>query len=143
MAHARTTRQSGDGASGAIIGSGARVRGRIHGDGDLTVEGTVDGDIQLRGHLVIAQGGHVTRGVEADQVTVAGALEGDINAKGAVFIAAGSRVRGDVHGEQIALEDGAEFAGRLDCDFELPPAMSTSGNAGHAKEHAAGGRRGR
>ena len=44
----------------SVIGAGTKVRGRIHGDGDLLVEGNVEGDIALRGALTIAVGGIAT-----------------------------------------------------------------------------------
>lgn len=111
----------------AVIGRATRVRGRVSGDSDLLVEGSVDGDISLRGDLTIEGGARATSSVEADAVTVRGELEGDVRARGLVRIEAGARVRGDVQGESVAIEDGAEFNGRLDSEFELPPELSGGG----------------
>ena len=118
---ARTAR-SGVSAEGreAVIGRTTRVRGRVSGDGDLVIEGNVEGDITVRGDLTIAEGGRATSTIEADAVTLRGELEGDVRARGLVRIEAGARVRGDVQGESVALEEGAEFVGRLDATFELP-----------------------
>jgi cytoskeletal protein CcmA (bactofilin family) len=115
---ARTTRS--DVGREAIIGRSTRVRGRVSGDGSLVVEGSVEGDITLRGDLTIAEGARSASNVDAQAVTIRGELEGDIVARGVVRIEAGARVRGDVQGESFTLEDGAEFAGRLDANFELP-----------------------
>jgi len=112
-----------------VIGRSTRVRGRVSGDGDLLVEGTLEGDVTVRGDLVIAEGGRATSTVEADGVTLRGELEGDVRARGAVRIEAGARVRGDIQGESIALEEGAELVGRLDAAFELPPELSGSGSS--------------
>jgi cytoskeletal protein CcmA (bactofilin family) len=128
MAHARTASRGGDGAR---IGSGARIRGRIAGDGDLTIAGQVEGDIALRGNLTIEDGATATSDVEAHDVTIAGALEGTVNASGHVKIASGARVRGDVRGTGLEIEEGAQYAGRLDSDFELPSEL----------QEARGGRR--
>jgi len=122
MASTRTasaTRGS-DGARDARIASGARVRGRIAGDGDLTIEGAVEGDIALRGALVIAEGGSATSDVEASEVTIAGTLEGSVSASGHVRVSAGSRVRGDLRASAVEIEEGAQYAGRLESEFELP-----------------------
>jgi cytoskeletal protein CcmA (bactofilin family) len=124
MAQARTSHSvSSAGAREATIGSGTRVRGKISGDGDLVIEGNVEGEIALRGDVTIAAGGSVTSDVDATDVSVAGTLDGNVNASGEVHISAGARVRGDLKGAQIAIDDGAQFAGRLDCDFELPGAL--------------------
>lgn len=123
MAQARTTARNASDA-GARIGSGARIRGRIHGDGDLVVEGQVDGELAIRGELTIAEGGAVTsEAVEAQSVTVAGTLEGDVAATGPVRLVAGARVRGNLKGSAVSIEEGARFSGRLDCEFDLPPEL--------------------
>jgi cytoskeletal protein CcmA (bactofilin family) len=127
MAQPRTTSRSGD-VSGAKIGTGARIRGRIHGEGDLVVEGQVEGDVSIRGELTIAEGATVSsEAVEAQSVTIAGALEGDVSATGPVRLISGSRVRGNLRGSAVAIEDGARFSGRLDCEFELPPELGGAG----------------
>ena len=124
MAQPRTTTRS-DGARDARIGGGARVRGRIHGDGDLVVEGQVEGDLAIRGDLTIAEGAVVTsEAIEAQSMTIAGALQGDVAATGPVRIAAAARVRGNVRCSAISIEDGARFSGRLDCEFDLPPELA-------------------
>jgi cytoskeletal protein CcmA (bactofilin family) len=117
MAQARTTNRGSD----ARIGSTARIRGRIHGDGDLIVEGQVEGAVALRGDLTIAEGAMVSsEGIEATSVTIAGALDGDTLASGAVRLAASARVRGNIRATAIVIDDGARFSGRLDCEFDLP-----------------------
>jgi cytoskeletal protein CcmA (bactofilin family) len=121
MAQTRTSRVSAGDASS--IGSGARIRGRVTGDGDLVVEGHVEGDILIRGDVTIADGASRTSNVEGHEVTVAGTLSGDVSASGPVTIGATARVRGSVRGSAIAIEDGAVFSGRIDCDFELPAGL--------------------
>ncbi|MBX3190668.1 MAG: polymer-forming cytoskeletal protein [Labilithrix sp.] len=111
----------------AVIGRTTRVRGRVSGDGDLVVEGNVEGDISVGGDLTIAEGGRATSTVEAQAVTLRGELEGDVIARGVVHIETGARVRGDVKGESVAIDEGAEFVGRLDADFELPPELTGGG----------------
>ena len=127
MAQPRSVSKSSHDSLASCIGSGARIRGRVHGDGDLTIEGTVEGEIALRGNLTIADGGSVISDVEAQEVTISGALEGNVNASGQVRVAAGSKVRGDLRGSSVAIEEGAEFAGRLECEFDLPAELGDGG----------------
>jgi len=118
------TRTGGGGE--AVIGRSTRVRGRVSGDGDLRLEGTVEGDIALRGDLTIADGAKAASNVEARAVTVGGELEGDVRAQGVVHLEAGARVRGDILGESVAIDEGAEYTGRLMAEFELPPELGGS-----------------
>jgi cytoskeletal protein CcmA (bactofilin family) len=129
---ARTSARS-DSAREAVIGKTTRVRGRVSGDGDLLIEGNVEGDITVRGDLTIAEGGRATSTVEASAVTLRGELDGDVRASGAVRIEAGARVRGDMQGESISLEEGAELVGRLDMAFELPAELGGSAGGGRRR----------
>jgi cytoskeletal protein CcmA (bactofilin family) len=123
MAQTRTTTAS-RGANEARVGSTTRIRGRIHGDGDLVIEGKVEGNVTLRGDLTIAQGGSVeTESVSAHAVLIAGTLEGSVVASGPVRLSPGARVRGNLQGSAVAIDDGARFTGRLDCEFDLPPEL--------------------
>jgi cytoskeletal protein CcmA (bactofilin family) len=141
MAQARTTAhgtqhgQRGEPRE-ARIGSAAHVRGRIHGDGDLVIEGHLEGDLAIRGDLTIAEGasvksegsGHV---VEAHAVTIAGSLTGDVAASGPVRLAPSAQVSGNLRGSAVAIDEGARFAGRLDCEFDLPPELGGSSGSSH------------
>jgi cytoskeletal protein CcmA (bactofilin family) len=102
MARART----GSGGE-AVIGRSTRVRGRVSGDGDLRVEGHVEGDISLKGACVVS-----------------GEVEGDIRVDGgSVHLENGAKVRGDIYpgsGESVSMDEGAEYVGNLNAEFELP-----------------------
>lgn len=98
---ARTRTGSG---SEAVIGRSTRVRGRVSGEGDLRVEGFLEGDVSVRGAL-----------------TISGELEGDIRSEGGnVHLEAGSKVRGDIYGDAVSMDEGAEYVGNLNAEFELP-----------------------
>jgi len=133
MAQARTTTTSATrraDAREARIGSSAHVRGRIRGEGSLLVEGHVEGDLAIQGDLTIAEGASVkSEAVEAHAVNIAGTLEGDVVASGPVRVAAGAQVSGNLRGSAVAIDDGARYAGRLDCDFELPPELGGGSRA--------------
>jgi cytoskeletal protein CcmA (bactofilin family) len=117
------TRDRGEKQGATFIGPLSRVQGRIRGEGDLTVAGRIEGDIAISGDLVVLDSGVLTSQVEASDVSVAGELTGDIDARGVVRIQRGARVRGDVRGRSFSIEDGAEFSGSLDADFDLPPEL--------------------
>jgi cytoskeletal protein CcmA (bactofilin family) len=124
----------------ARIGSAARVRGRIQGEGNLVIEGHVEGDVTLRGDLTIAEGATVTaETIEARAVLVAGSLEGSVSASGAVRLGASSRVRGDLQGSSIVIDDGARFSGKLEVEFDLPPELA--GGASASEPRGRGARR--
>ena len=108
----------------AVLGSGLRVRGRVHGDGDLRIEAHVEGDVTVSGALELAEGAEVRGGVSARTITIAGALEGDVASRGEVVITATGSLRGDIEASGLVLEEGGNFQGTIASDFELPDAIA-------------------
>jgi cytoskeletal protein CcmA (bactofilin family) len=108
-----------------VIGRSTRVRGRVTGEGDLRIEGALEGDIAVRGDVSIAEGARATSNVDANAVTIGGELEGDVRATGVVRISATGRVRGDIRGDSVAIDEGAEYSGNLAADFELPAELES------------------
>lgn len=107
-------------SSESVLARGARVRGRIGGDGDLRIEGQVEGDVRISGQLAIEEGGAITGDVEASAVVIGGSLTGDVSARGSVTIRAGAQVAGNMGGAEVVLEEGASFTGRIDAEFDMP-----------------------
>ena len=108
----------------SILGRGARVRGRVAGDGDLRVEGQVEGDVAISGELTIEEGATVTGDVGAGDLIVGGTLRGDVAARGAVAVRATAHVEGNLGGAEVSLDEGASFHGRIDAEFDLPSELS-------------------
>ena len=118
------SRTSETSESTSVLGRGSRVRGRVSGDGDLRVEGQIEGDVTLSGELSIDEAGSILGDVDAASVTIAGALTGDVVARGIVAIRASAKVSGNMGGAEVTLEEGASFAGRIEAEFDLPAELS-------------------
>jgi cytoskeletal protein CcmA (bactofilin family) len=106
--------------NGSVLGRGTRVRGRIQGDGDLRVEGAIEGDVSVSGELLIDEGAEVQGNIDAAVVTIGGALTGDVASRGGIVVRASAKVSGNLGSPEVSLEEGAEFSGRIDADFDLP-----------------------
>lgn len=109
----------------SVLGPGIAWKGSIGGSGGVRIEGAFDGDIHLRGMLVVGETGRITsEHVRANVVIVAGALKGNITAQ-KVEIRATGRVWGDVVTAAFATEEGAFLRGQITMeeavDVGLPP----------------------
>lgn len=132
-AAARSTANETVEAAESVLGRGAKVRGRIGGDGDLRVEGQVEGDVRISGQLAIEEGAAVTGDVEASAVVIGGALTGDVAVRGSVTIRAGAEVAGNLDGAEVVLEEGASFTGRIEAEFDMPAELSEEAPARAAR----------
>lgn len=104
-----------------IIGDGTVVTGEIKVDGDLRVEGEVDGSISVSNRVVVGKTGVVKADVDAGSAEIAGRVVGRVNAKERVVLAGGSRLEGDVQAHSFKIDDGAFFQGN--CVMGDPSAM--------------------
>lgn len=104
-----------------ILNQGTTVRGRVTGEGDVRVYGSLQGEVVLRGTLSVGEGGAVHGGsIEASDISVEGELSGDVCAAGDLVVYPTGTLRGRVRGKSISVHEGATLACEFDCDFELP-----------------------
>jgi cytoskeletal protein CcmA (bactofilin family) len=97
--------------TGALI-----IKGELTAEEDLTIEGTFEGSIDLRGHdLVASENSQLDAAVTARIVTVMGRVEGQIVAD-LVDIGSTAIVRANVMTRQLALADGAQFNGSVNTE---------------------------
>jgi cytoskeletal protein CcmA (bactofilin family) len=97
----------------SVLGAGLIWQGSISGSGGVRVEGTFEGQIALKGLLVIGETGKVTCDtVRAVNVIVAGAVKGNISAQ-KVEIRSSGRVWGDILTTAFATEEGAFLRGQI------------------------------
>ncbi|MFZ0213720.1 MAG: polymer-forming cytoskeletal protein [Candidatus Acidiferrales bacterium] len=102
-------------ADAAVLTHGIRIKGELSGKADLLIDGEVEGTIRLgESRLTIGQSGHVKASIEAREVTVRGAVEGNLRGRERITLGSSSRVKGDLEAPRIAIEDGAQFKGRVE-----------------------------
>ncbi len=107
-------------ATSAVIAKGITVKGDLVGDGDMVVEGSVQGRVKLEAALTVASGGSVHAEISARRVMVAGTVEGPISASETIALTATADVTGDLRAPSIAVEPGARLRGRIDMQLDLP-----------------------
>lgn len=112
----------------SVLGPGITWTGNLGGKGGIRIEGTFEGNIAIRGLLVIGETGRVTCPVvKANNVIVAGSLKGNVVAE-KLEIRSTGRVWGDVITTAFSTEEGAFLRGQvrmedtLELDLEEQPA---------------------
>ena len=97
------------------IGKSVLIKGELSGSEDLTIEGQVEGTIELKQHvLTIGAHGRIRAQVFAKSVVVLGEVIGDIKATDKVAIRDNGAVEGDIIAPKVAIAEGAQFRGGID-----------------------------
>lgn len=93
----------------SIISEDLRIVGSLSSDGEIQIDGTVEGNIS--GHIVtVSKGASIEGSIVANTVHVSGTVSGQIEA-GSVMIAKPARVTGDILHQSLAIEAGAHVEG--------------------------------
>jgi cytoskeletal protein CcmA (bactofilin family) len=93
----------------SIIGPEMVIKGDFKSGGELHVEGTVEGDINVK-TLTIGKDATIRGEITAEQVRVRGSVTGCISAH-EVILTTTARVVGDVHHDVLSMEAGASLEG--------------------------------
>jgi cytoskeletal protein CcmA (bactofilin family) len=102
------------------------VKGQIYGREDLTIDGEVEGTVELQEHrLTIGPNGKVMATVKAREVVVLGTLHGNVETRDKLHIRKDAKLVGDIKTARIEIEDGAYFKGNIDITrTEVKPAAA-------------------
>jgi cytoskeletal protein CcmA (bactofilin family) len=97
------------------IGKSVVIKGELNGSEDLTIEGQVDGKIELRQNvLTIGPNGRIKAQVFAKSVIILGEVTGNVTATEKVDIRDNGSVDGDIAAPRVAIAEGAHFRGSID-----------------------------
>ncbi len=97
------------------IGKSVIIKGELSGSEDLTIEGHVEGRIDLKDNvLTIGPNGKIKAEVFAKSVVVLGEVTGNVTASEKVDIRDNGSVDGDIASPRVAIAEGAHFRGSVD-----------------------------
>jgi cytoskeletal protein CcmA (bactofilin family) len=99
----------------AVIGKGVTIKGQIFSREDLTIDGEVDGSVELHEHrLTIGEKGTIRADVTANEIVVLGSIHGNLEATEKIEIRKQASIIGDIKAARIEAEDGAYLKGNVD-----------------------------
>lgn len=108
-----------------FISNGALFTGVIEGDGNIVVEGKVEGNIVCTHMIRVENSGHVKGEIRAQQIMINGAVEGRCYADSLSIQPKGS-MRGDIYADEIAIEKGGVFIGQSQLMQQTPPQVQSA-----------------
>lgn len=121
------------GGAPAILGKSVIVKGQIISREDLTLDGEVEGTVELQEHrLTIGPNGRVSASLKAREIVVLGTIHGNVEASDKIDIRKDAKLVGDIRTARIVIEDGAYFKGNIDIVRTERPAAQQPAPKPHA-----------
>ena len=94
-----------------IIGAGTIIDGDITTNGDMRIDGSLKGSINVKGKLVVGISGNIDGEIICQNADVSGTIKGKIAVSELLSLKASSKLTGDIITNKIAVEPGATFSG--------------------------------
>ena len=109
-----------------VIGASVKVDGDFVSDGDVLVQGVVNGSLKTKGNLRVDQGARIKANVEAQNASVSGEILGNVSVKDSLNLGQSAKIEGDITTKILSIEPGAVLNGHCsvsaDSEKETEPA---------------------
>ena len=121
----------------AVLGKSVMVKGQIFSREDLTIDGEVEGTVELHEHrLTVGPNGRVQAGIKAREIVVLGTIHGNVEATDKIDIRKDAKLVGDIKTARIVIEDGAYFKGSIDITRQESKAQPQKQQPSAQQQHA-------
>jgi cytoskeletal protein CcmA (bactofilin family) len=98
-----------------VLGKSVIVKGQIFSREDLTIDGEVEGTVELQEHrLTVGPNGKVLASIKAREIVVLGTIHGNVETTDKIDIRKDAKLVGDIKTARVVIEDGAYFKGNID-----------------------------
>jgi len=101
---------------GSYLGKTMKIKGKIKSDEFLTVEGEVEGNVDISKTLTIGREGFVNGTINADVVKIDGKAHGNITASSKLEISSAGTFQGVIKSDKLMIEEGAVFKGKVNVE---------------------------
>ena len=114
--HPQTAAQNGTN----VVNLGPRdvLQGRLEIQGDLKIQGNVEGELKATGDVTIDSTATIQASIEGSNVSVRGQVTGNVTAKRRLTLGGSGRLNGDVKVARLTVEDGATLNGNVTMSSE-------------------------
>jgi cytoskeletal protein CcmA (bactofilin family) len=94
-----------------LISNGTDITGDVKSSGDIRIDGSLSGNLNTKGKVVIGQTGKVNGEIICKNCEVSGIIEGKISVNQLLILKASSKILGDIVTSKLSIEPGAIFSG--------------------------------
>jgi cytoskeletal protein CcmA (bactofilin family) len=94
-----------------VIGEGSEIKGDLTSNGDLRIDGKIEGNVNTSGKCVLGARGKITGDIKAKNADISGKVDGHIYIQELLLIKSSGVVNGDIKTQRLVLENGSKFNG--------------------------------
>lgn len=94
-----------------IIGAGVVLEGKLSSNGNIRIDGAINGDINANGSVTVGETGEITGEIKAEVISIGGKVTGSINSKEKAVLESKAVLKGDIVTKILVVEAGAIFDG--------------------------------
>lgn len=94
-----------------MIGTGTVVKGSLISDGDLRIDGKIEGDVASKSKIAMGATSIIVGNLQARSADISGRIDGDVVIGETLFLRSSARINGNVTTSKLVVESGAEFNG--------------------------------
>jgi len=97
------------------MGQSLVIKGDLSGGEDLTLDGRVEGKVNLPDHvLTVGPNAKIDGEIAAKVVIILGSVKGNVSAKEKFELRAGGSVEGELSAPKVAMAEGSTFNGKIE-----------------------------
>ncbi len=96
-----------------VIGASIKVKGNFHGQGDIVIEGQLDGNLRTEANLFIGDKAKIVANIEASDAIINGEIKGSLKIHQYLAVGPTARIIGDISCSEISIERGAIINGQI------------------------------
>lgn len=94
-----------------VIAQGTRIIGSIETNSDIRIDGTLEGDVNCRGKIVIGPQGVIKGNIDCISADILGSIDGKVLTTDMLSLKSSASIIGEIHTKALSIEPGATFNG--------------------------------
>ena len=95
-----------------IIGPSIKVKGNFHGQGNIIIEGEIEGSIKTNNYLLVGEKSKISANVEAKNAKINGKITGNIQITEYLEIGSSATINGNISAKILSVDKGAILNGK-------------------------------
>ena len=131
---ARNTTEVTTGDFNRIV-AGTTIKGEFNTTGDVRIDGTITGNLNVKGKIVLGPNGRIEGDIVCKNAEIQGNINANIKVEELLSLKASAKIQGEILTNKIAIEPGAKISGTINMDKQMSHLKVDKANA-KAKEAA-------